>query len=349
MSVTPQYVMVQRADVQLAGLLPRAEITATPAYTALHGGFKSVALRLPDNCFARSELSAGTNSTTAVLESSCGVPLQVLERTLTQAGLQVLSWSTLMGIEKDQHVPVHVAAQQLGADIVIIINEMYAGVPPAGAKAEASYHYFQSDEKGDRGGPAELLPNDRKFLKTFVRNVMGEDPKANGLKTIQASLNATVVLARGDAGGADPAPGAAPAASTPAAPTPAAAHPAASATPARTAQAPLGRSGEAIWFYNWKLGNIRSKEDEKLFVFAGIPVQDYASVFHADADFDTSDPSVHYWWPVLPLKAEQTAPPLRPLAASEESFSSDVQVGPDEQETLYRKIAEDFITRFKGG
>src|SRR5258708_38506509 len=113
------------------------------------------------------------NVEAATVESTCGVPLQVLESTLTRAGFQVLSWSTLMGIEREQRVPVHIAAQQLGADFVIIINTMYAGPALAASAAEATYRYFDSDIEGARHARAELFQGDRTWLKDFIRTRAG--------------------------------------------------------------------------------------------------------------------------------------------------------------------------------
>ena len=202
--VEPQYVLVERRESQVDGRAARSEITETPAYKSLRSGFRTVALRLPDNCY-QAELHRGQNQETAQLESSCGIPLQVLERSLTMGGFQVLSWSTLMGIEHQQNVPVHIAAQQLGADFVIIVNDMFVGQAEAGSTAEARYRYFSSDPEGHRTQPAELFTADRGWLKDFVRTHAGADPHAAGKQTLQARLNATVVLSKGvDA--APPAP-----------------------------------------------------------------------------------------------------------------------------------------------
>jgi hypothetical protein len=342
--VTPQYVMVERSSSTREGLGRAAEITETPSYKVLHGAFKSVALRLPDNCYpgygggvARGGDSHESNQDAASLESACGIPLQVLESTLTKAGYQVLSWSTLMGIEKQQNVPVHIAAQQLGADFVIIVNDMYVGTAPAGGEAEARYRYVASDPEGHRDKPAELFQADRDWMKKFVRERLGNDPQAEGAHSLQARLNATVVLAKG--AGSSPPPGAAPAPGAPAAPAPPVA-----------AQLPQGngRSGEAIWFYNWRLGNLENSHAGMRFLFGGIPVGEYADAFPGRAAIDVSDPNRHYWWPVLP--ASEAIPEVqRDRATSEESFQSHSDVTPEQEAELYRRIAEDFIQRFKGG
>ncbi len=333
----PQYVMVERRESQLAGLSPRAEITETPTYKVLRSKFKTVALRLPDNCFQRANLSEGMNVEAAPLESTCGVPLQVLESTLTKAGFQVLSWSTLMGIERQQRVPVHIAARQLGADVVIIVNAMYAGPRKAGASAEATYRYYESDPDGARRGPTELFQSDRAWLKEFIRSRRGADARAQQSETLQAELNATVLLVRGaEASPSGTVPGATE--------TQGAAPPA--GDPAQSPASGAGRSGESIWFYNWSLGTVAS-EREMRFLFGGIPANKYKEVYGTAASFDTSDPNRHHWWPVAPNV--EPAPEPRDRAASEERFASRVDVGPTEAAVLYRRIAEDFIARFKGG
>jgi hypothetical protein len=339
MGIEPQYVLVERSDSQVAGLPPRAEITDTPTYKTLHSRLKSVALRLPDNCFRRAALADGTNVEAATLESTCGVPLQVLESTLTRAGFQVLSWSTLMGIEREQRVPVHIAAQQLGADFVIIINTMYAGPARAGSAAEATYRYFESDPEGQRHGPAQLFQADRAWLKEFIRGRAGNDPQAKGATTVQAELSATVVLAKS----AEPPP---PAPSTMALPV--ASFPGQEPTPALPPGG-VGRSGESIWFYNWRVGSVASAREGMRFLFGGIPASRYQEVFANRPAIATDDPNSHYWWPALPTQKEAVPPAPADRAASEETFTSKVDVMPAEAAVLSRKIAEDFIHRFKGG
>ncbi len=333
-SFDTQYVLVERSGSQVAGVGTHAEITDTPTYRALHAGFKTVALRLPDNCYqSEAEVSKGENHDAAQLESACGIPLQVLESTLTKAGYQVLSWSTLMGIEHKQNVPVHIAAQQIGADFVIIVNDMYVGHEKAGSEAEARYRYFASDPEGKSLRPAELFQADRDWVKKFVRERMGDDPQAQNASSLQARLNATIVLAKAPDARPAPAPGSKP----DAAQTPPVAVPGA------------GRSGEAIWFYNWRLGNVASSQQGMRFLFAGIPADKYAAAFPDNPPVDTTDPNRHYWWPANPTVAELIPEVTRDRATSDETFASKVDVSPEEKAILYRKVAEDFVQRFKGG
>ena len=59
-TIDTQYLMVERSLSQKSGLGQRAEITETQAYKTLHNGFKTVALRLPDNCY-QAEVHRGEN------------------------------------------------------------------------------------------------------------------------------------------------------------------------------------------------------------------------------------------------------------------------------------------------
>jgi hypothetical protein len=340
--VEPQYLLVERSESQLAGVPGRAEITETPTYKAQRSKFKTVVLRLPDNCFQRASLSEGRNGEAAILESTCGVPLQVLESTLTKAGYQVLSWSALMGIERQQGVPVHIAARQLGADLVIIVNAMYAGLRKSRGSADATYRYFASDSGGARRGRIELYQADRAWLKDFIRSRGGDDPEAQGSSTLQAELNATVVLAK-----ETETPAAASTAVQPGVTAAQSAEPPPPAPVSSTSSA-IGRSGESIWFYNWRIGKLISVHEGMRFLFDGIPASKYKEAFGRDPHFDASDPNLHYWWPVGP-SGQALPEPVRDRATSEESFGSKVDVTPADAAVLYRRIAQDFIERFKGG
>jgi hypothetical protein len=341
-----QYVLVERQQAEVSGISAPPEVTATHTYDALHANFKTVALRLPDNCY-EAALHPGGNRETSELESRCGIPLQVLEMMLTNAGFQVLSWTTLMGIEHQQNVPVHVAAQQLGADIVIVVNDEYTGPDTDASAAQTTYRYFNSNARGERLEPAQIYESDAGWLQSFVTQRMGNNPSAKLGTSLQAHLNATVVLAKGTE--PPPAPNPSAHATTPApqkgaAPT---ARPGPAAPPPPP-QPETGRSGEAIWFYNWQLAKQASQERELEFLFSGIPIKEYASVFPNRAPLDQSDPNRHYWWPVAPAQVE--AVPLAHVdhAVSESKFESAVAVPREEQAKLFRAIVKDFIERFRG-
>jgi hypothetical protein len=252
----------------------------------------------------------------------------------------VLSWSTLMGIEHQQNVPVHVAAQQLGADIVVIVNDMYVGFADAGQKTEATYRYFLSDPQGSHVQPAQLFTADREWLKEFVRQRAGEVGTAQTARSLQARLNATVVLVKGfDAG-------------TPAAVAPgSAAKPVAPVAPVAPTPVPEGaaRSGEAIWFYNRSVGTGAGGEKGVRFLFGGMAMSSYAEAFPDRPATTVTDPNRHYWWPVTPDVPDLPPEPVRDIATSEETAHSVASVTPEEAAMLYREVATDFIRRFKKG
>lgn len=300
----PEFVLVEHRKGVVSGFMQAPEITATPAYETRRGELRAVALRVPDNCLRRESNTGGANVSTSSLETVCGVPLQVLESVLSRAGYRVLSWSTLLGIEREQRVPVHTAAQQLGADFVIIINDMFVGELPAGGAAAASYRYFVSGPTGEKHRPKALYEQDRNWLKTFVRDRVGNEPVAQGTRTLQARLNATVVLAQGSDKSGEGAGAKA-----------------------------AAKAGEAIWFYNWSIGRLSKGQEGLGFLFAGLPKPDNS----------------HQWWPVMPQRPEAAPPPAADRATSEEEYSSKAEVVPADAQILYRKVAEDFIKRFKEG
>jgi hypothetical protein len=304
--IEPEYVVVERTVAQASGLPPKAEITATPTYAARHASLTKVALRLPDNCFqGKAQLGTGTNTTTALLESACGVPLQVLERSLTREKYQVLSWAALMGIEREQRVPVHKAAQLLGADFVVVLNVVDVGVRDAGAEAAVKYHYYASNPNGERLGAKKLFNADRAFFKDYVHKRAGDDAKAQAGSSMQGELNATAVLSE---------------------------------------------TGEAIWFYNWRVGQASSTSQGVQFLFAGIPSREYEHAFRApNPSPNANDADAHYWWPVAPPSSAAAPTVVADRAESEEGTSTRVEVSRHEEEALYRLIADDFIRQFKCG
>ncbi len=136
-----QYVVVERQVSAAEGIAQTAQVTPTPAYLALRANFKTVAIRMPDNCYDAQLHGVSGNQETAELQTNAAFHCKRSERALTEGGYQVLSWTTLMGLERQQNVPVHVAAQQLGADIVIILNDSGATYADAGASVNGKNRF----------------------------------------------------------------------------------------------------------------------------------------------------------------------------------------------------------------
>ncbi len=306
------YVMVERTRVLAEGAARGAEVTEAASYRSLHGAFKTVVVRLPDACYQA-----------ATLGDSCAIPLQALESTLTISGYQVLSSPALVGIEHRLNVPAHAAAQQLGADFVLVVNDLHIGRPPASGEAEARYRYIVSDPRGTPGRPVELFQADREWLKKFV----GERVGGGDAQPLEARLKATVVLARGATAPAPVGPG---------------------------LSAP-GAPGEAIWFYSWRLVDEGPGAEDRRgmrFLFGGLRTREFSLIHPDGPDVDVTDPHRHYWWPMAPVTGAETAEPTeapRDRAASEERVARKVDVTQDDEAALYRKVAADLVQRFKGG
>jgi len=176
------------------GIVPRAEVRAANRFPALRSLWTegTAAVRLPDKC--RSEGAGGGTGALqqgsldrAILSTECGFWLAEIERALVKAKYKVVSWNALTQVEHTKGVPTYVAARDLGADFVFLVNSLEAGTSKLGKAYTESLHFYDSDAAGTRGAPRELEDDDRGALKKFVQGrteVLRNEKLVTGIKAI---------------------------------------------------------------------------------------------------------------------------------------------------------------------
>jgi hypothetical protein len=194
----PQYLRVDYTGQRTTGGNSPAEISGTPTYQSERTKWKSVALRVPNNCATETaaKVTGAASSSQAILESSCGVWLKELEAALSREGYRVVSWDALHRAESAGDMSTYQIAQKLGVDVVFLINSLEPTPQALADSGEQKLAFFQSNAVGDPLAKAQLDPARSKWLVDFVRKrVDASKAEASGVTAHAAMLDLTAITA----------------------------------------------------------------------------------------------------------------------------------------------------------
>jgi hypothetical protein len=194
-AIPVSYALVEyRAGVESRA--PKVEVNNTiPTYVANRTTYKKVAIRFPDSCLttaASNVTGVAVGSAQSILSTNCGVYLSEIEKLLTNKGYIVFSWDALRGLERQKNLAPYAAGKELGADIVFVFNSLDAAEIESGTVSGASYKYFSSNEKGDRGEPLALDDATRGTFKEFAKAQAGSDD-AKAVVALSSTLDSAAI------------------------------------------------------------------------------------------------------------------------------------------------------------
>jgi hypothetical protein len=162
-----EYYKIQSRFVASAQDQQAPEIIETPAYMQLAGSATTVAVRAPDQCSnnttnqATGEAAAGG----AILQTNCGVEMGEIERALTRAGYNVISWN-ILDREMARNDSASEVARNLGAQILFQVNSLERSRKTLGQDARWERTYFSTDYTGTKAMPLPLNEQQRSFLSS---------------------------------------------------------------------------------------------------------------------------------------------------------------------------------------
>ncbi len=170
------------------------EIIPTPAYSQSAGAARTVAVRAPDRCSNATTNQATGNAASAgtILQTNCGVEMGEIERALTRAGYNVISWNVLDREMAGNNSPVE-AASRLGAEVLFQINSLENSQKTLGQDALWERSYFVSNPSGAVGQPLSLAPEQRTLVaKNYLVQIEAQSiPRAHAV-----TLDAVAVAVR---------------------------------------------------------------------------------------------------------------------------------------------------------
>ena len=191
----PEYALVEYRYASETGFGPGIEIRETPAYVADRGNFKTAAIRLPTSCLneGATGVTGAGNAKEVILQTQCGPWLGEIEKALSQVGFRVMSWDAVWQLEKQKGLSTYNAAKDLGADIVFVFNSLEPADIKAGAALKASYRYFTTTDRGQRGNPLPLDDQTRAGFQGFIQKATTSKQRPDQVIALSAVLDATAV------------------------------------------------------------------------------------------------------------------------------------------------------------
>jgi len=186
---------------------PRAEVRQSDRFSTLRTTWNTVAIRRPDACAnetAGQATGAFTHETGEVqhetmLGTDCGFWLAEVERGLAKNKFTVVSWKSLEQVEKKNQVPSYVAARQLGADVVFIVNSLESGPvsrESRGQNVSTKVDYFESNPNGDRLEPLEVTETDNRSVTDFMKPLTKSMRSGKWFYAVKTVLDITAVDTR---------------------------------------------------------------------------------------------------------------------------------------------------------
>jgi hypothetical protein len=155
---------------------PRAmfEVKQAEKFPALRATWNNAALRAPEHCTSESA-NKGTGAgegKNVKLMTSCGFWLSELERVLVQSKFTVASWSALRDLERTKQVPAYVAARDLGADVVFVINSLENERIQLGKNYRENFDVYEADEDGRASRRLAINKATFDSVRSFVKTRM---------------------------------------------------------------------------------------------------------------------------------------------------------------------------------
>jgi hypothetical protein len=152
-------------------MLPVAnrEVTETDQFKNVAPMVKKVALRAPDYCYGQTASMSDkqVNATKSLIRSECGVEMGALERKLIEEGYTVYSWKIVDSIMKSQSKPPLLAVQELGAEVLFIVNALEGIFVSSDDLIRRSF--FSSSIEGDKGLPVDLHEGNRNAIRQVAK------------------------------------------------------------------------------------------------------------------------------------------------------------------------------------
>lgn len=147
------------------------EIVESPSYLSTIPHIKYLTVKAPEGC---ANETAAQSSGEAVgqgllLKTTCGIEMSELERALTKAGFQVISWNVLQNKVVKEELTPHAASKELGAGVLFQINSLERSIIQAGQNARWERHFYASNKEGEQLNPVSLPPKEGNQLLDHIK------------------------------------------------------------------------------------------------------------------------------------------------------------------------------------
>jgi len=147
------------------------EIVESQTYLSVIPNIKSLAVTAPKGCAdeTATQSSGEAASQGILLKTTCGIEMAELERALTKAGFQVISWNVLQNKVVQEEITPNAASKELGAEVLFQINSLERSLVQAGQDARWERRFYESNEQGEQIKPISLPAKEGNQLISYVK------------------------------------------------------------------------------------------------------------------------------------------------------------------------------------
>ncbi|MDR4495011.1 MAG: hypothetical protein R3B74_11420 [Nitrospirales bacterium] len=147
------------------------EIVESPSYLSAIPQIQYLTVKAPEGCAneTATQSSGEAVGQSLLLKTTCGIEMSELERALTKAGFQVISWNVLQNKVAKEELTPHAASKELGAEVLFQINSLERSIIQAGHNARWERHFYESNPEGEQLKPVSLPPREGHQLLDHIK------------------------------------------------------------------------------------------------------------------------------------------------------------------------------------
>ncbi len=169
------------------------EIVESQTYLSVIPKIKSLAVTAPEGCAdeTATQSSGEASSQGILLKTTCGIEMAELERALTKAGFQVISWNALQNKVVKEEITPSAASKKLGAEVLFQINSLERSLVQAGQDARWERRFYKSNEEGEQLRPISLPAKEGNKLISYVKK---KEASLTPPERLSVTINASASL-----------------------------------------------------------------------------------------------------------------------------------------------------------
>ncbi len=186
------YFLIESRLVEGLRASDRPDVTETSRFRAVQDDIRKLGLRPPDVCADQgmSQASGAGALQLGVLRTRCGVEMAELERALTRAGYEVVSWSALRQRVDTREQSLLEAASALGIDLVLQVNALERMELRPGRDARWERSFYRATQQGE---PRDTAAVSRARAADFDRLIGAREASLQAGSRVGASINVSGV------------------------------------------------------------------------------------------------------------------------------------------------------------
>lgn len=171
------------------------EIVQSHTYRSVIPTIKSLAVKAPEGCAdeTATQSSGEAAGQGVLLKTTCGIEMAELERALTKAGFQVISWKILQNKVLKEEMTPQAASKALGAEVLFQINSLERSLIQAGQDARWERRFYTSNEEGQLRNPATLPVKEGEQLIAQMKNIEAASPPHQERLSVTINASASLV------------------------------------------------------------------------------------------------------------------------------------------------------------